>query len=73
MRSGGDRLVIYQPLVEAFGARQGIPVVNLVKSFTEHPEPLFFDHVHANPAGCRAAAEALARFCLDWMPGGGGR
>jgi lysophospholipase L1-like esterase len=73
MRSGGDRLVIYQPLVEAFGARQGVPVVNLVKSFTEHPEPLFFDHVHANPAGCRAAAEALARFCLDWMPGRGSR
>jgi lysophospholipase L1-like esterase len=73
MRSGGNQLVIYQPLVEAFGARQGVPVVNLVNSFTERSGPLFFDHVHANPAGCRAAAEALARFCRDWMPGRGGR
>jgi lysophospholipase L1-like esterase len=66
-QSGDSRLVFYQPLVAAFGAKNVVPVVDLVGSFAQREGPLFFDHVHANPAGCRVAAEALAPVCLESM------
>jgi lysophospholipase L1-like esterase len=65
--SGSGELVIYQPLVASFGAAHVVPVVNLVDSFAAAGGPLFFDHVHANSAGCRVAAEALSPACLAWM------
>ncbi len=70
--TGDTRLVIYQPLVASFGGRHVVPVVNLVESFAAQERPLFFDHVHANPDGCRVAAEALAPVCLDWIERKGG-
>ena len=64
---GAGRLIIAQPLIASFGAEHNVPVVNLVESFAPIPGDLFLDHLHANPAGCRVAAEALSRACLASM------
>jgi lysophospholipase L1-like esterase len=71
--AGDGRLLLAQPVITSFGDRYHVPVVNLLPSFASSPERLFLDHVHANPAGCRVAAEALAGVCLDRIAGKGTR
>jgi lysophospholipase L1-like esterase len=63
--SGDGRLILAQPVMTAFGSKNSVPVVNLVNTFTASTERLFLDHVHANAAGCRRAAEALLPVCLE--------
>ena len=50
----------YQKITHMLGKVEGVAVVNLVESFIRADAPLFVDHVHANAAGCRVVAEALA-------------
>jgi len=63
--SGNQRFINYQPLIQSFAARRNLPVVDLVERFARIAEPLFLDHVHANAAGNRAAAEAILPICED--------
>ena len=51
--------VHYQIPAARFCQDREVDGVNLVTAFLRANEPLFLDHVHANPAGCRVAAEAL--------------
>jgi len=52
--------VKYQKITHILGKTEGVAVVDLVQPFIRADAPLFVDHVHANAAGCRVVAEALA-------------
>lgn len=55
--------IVYQPLITQAGERSATPVLDLFEAFRRADEP-FLDHVHASPAGTRAAAREIARFLL---------
>ena len=59
-------LVNYQAVAARFCRDRGVPAVNLVQAFIEAKEPLFIDHIHANAAGCRVAAEAVLPVVVRW-------
>jgi len=59
VRVQSDALEPYQEILIETGRREEIPVVNLITAFESVDEPLFLDHVHANPAGCRVAAAGV--------------
>ncbi|HUG92600.1 MAG TPA: GDSL-type esterase/lipase family protein [Planctomycetaceae bacterium] len=51
----------YQQTVVTAGRRMNVPVINLVDAFIDSQrDGLFVDHIHAAPAGCRLAAEAIS-------------
>lgn len=49
----------YQPIIATYAQRSRTPYVDLVPRFIAQQDPLFVDHVHANPTGCRIAADAV--------------
>lgn len=51
----------YQAEIKTLAAERGIPLIDLYPPFAVAGEPLFIDAVHANAAGCRIAAEAIAK------------
>jgi len=61
----------YQALVLNFGREARTPVVNLVERFSESDEPLFMDHIHANPLGCHHAARSIFDVVKAKLPGQG--
>lgn len=59
----------YQRLVVAYSRKTSTPCIDLLPAFINQQAPLFVDHVHANPSGCRTAAagvfEALPTLVRD--------
>lgn len=58
-------LVRYQVTAARFCIEREVDGVNLVTAFLREDGPLFVDHIHANAAGCRAAARALLPFVQE--------
>lgn len=58
-------LVRYQVTAARFCIEREVDGVNLVSAFLREQGPLFVDHIHANAAGCRAAARALLPFVQE--------
>ena len=60
MRLGEVKLERYQQLVMSFGQSEEVTVVNLVEAYLRaEQDRLFLDHIHASPAGCEVAADAV--------------
>ena len=61
VRQNVRRLLDYQLITSQFCDRNQISNVNVVRAFQRSEEELFLDHIHATPAGCRVAAEEIAK------------
>ncbi|MFI5180892.1 MAG: SGNH/GDSL hydrolase family protein [Thermoanaerobaculia bacterium] len=58
----GSRMAAHLDVLREVAASDGVPLVDLVEVFSrEGGSSLYADAVHANPAGHRAVAEAIAR------------
>jgi lysophospholipase L1-like esterase len=63
VRERAPDYVLLQISSARFCQERGVGGVDLINAFLRADGPLFLDHIHASPLGCRVAAESL----LPWV------
>ena len=58
----------YQSIMLEAGIRTQTPIIDLRRPLHDAPQPVLLDIVHANPAGCRIAAECVAAALRTYSP-----